>query len=513
MTDESTRRIEHARDGLELRFGSGVQLETPVVNWDNRAVCHAQLPNGRKVVVKIDADGVRHRRETAGLLAAARGGAPVPRMLWHGFHGSWLLVLEEIPTSVTLADAAGAWRTAGGAVRALHDCPIPPDMAMFCEGGVHWRSHVDHRIATECKDAVARGLLNQHESDAVRRYSMRVLAAAGPASAVLLHGDLQARHLLAHRNQIILIDFGDAGWGDPAMDLVVLTHLDPQRIEDVLDGYGADKYLRERVAQLGPLYSLWRNLFVSRWYFDNAFEQHRNSELARHIVDTVVMPNDVITPIRLECCAVLIDFDGLLIDTEYAGWQSWHELYARYGGNLAITTWAQRCGGDDPLSPWQELEEIAGTILDRDSMEQARRTRRDFLLTVLPGVHRFLQRCQDRGIVVGLVSNSPLKWIERQMMALGVDPDGFRLIVSGEGHAPKPAPDGYLIALASLGLSAERVVAFEDSAKGISAAKAAGLRCVVVPNRVTIHSNLSHADAVVDALDAIELVSTSGAVA
>lgn len=383
---------------------------------------------------------------------------------------------------------------------------------MFCEGAGNWHSHVDYRIAEECKAAVARGLLNERESDAVRHYSMRMLASAGPADAVLVHGDLQARHVLVHENQVTLVDFGDVGWGDPAMDLVVLTHLAPQQLEDVFDGYGADTDLRERVAQLGPLYSLWRNLFVSRWYFDNAFEQHRNSELARHIVNTVVLPNDAITPVQLECDAVVVDFDGLLIDTEYAGWRSWHELYIRYGGDLAITTWAQRCGGDDPLSAWEELEELAGTGLNRDSMEQARRIRRDLMLTVLPGVHSFLQRCRDRGIIVALVSNSPMRWIQRQMTALGLDPLGFQLIVSGEGHAPKPAPDGYLVALGSLGLPSENAVAFEDSAKGISAAKAAGLRCVAVPNRVTVHNDLSHADVVVNSLDAIEVVSLSPAV-
>jgi HAD superfamily hydrolase (TIGR01509 family) len=47
----------------------------------------------------------------------------------------------------------------------------------------------------------------------------------------------------------------------------------------------------------------------------------------------------------------------------------------------------------------------------------------------------------------------------------------------------KPAPDGYLAALERLGATAEEAVVVEDSAQGLGAARAAGLRCVIVRNR------------------------------
>jgi HAD superfamily hydrolase (TIGR01509 family) len=55
----------------------------------------------------------------------------------------------------------------------------------------------------------------------------------------------------------------------------------------------------------------------------------------------------------------------------------------------------------------------------------------------------------------------------------------------GEPLRGKPRPTLYLEALQLLGLAAGEAVAFEDSPNGVAAAKAAGLRCLVVPNDVT----------------------------
>jgi beta-phosphoglucomutase-like phosphatase (HAD superfamily) len=62
----------------------------------------------------------------------------------------------------------------------------------------------------------------------------------------------------------------------------------------------------------------------------------------------------------------------------------------------------------------------------------------------------------------------------------------------------KPDPELYLLAINHLRLPVESILAFEDSPNGIKAAKAAGLRCVAVPNRITREMDLSDADLVVE---------------
>lgn len=50
-----------------------------------------------------------------------------------------------------------------------------------------------------------------------------------------------------------------------------------------------------------------------------------------------------------------------------------------------------------------------------------------------------------------------------------------------DGH--KPAPDGYLAALDRFGAAPDEAVVIEDSKQGLDAARAAGLRCLIVRNR------------------------------
>ena len=187
----------------------------------------------------------------------------------------------------------------------------------------------------------------------------------------------------------------------------------------------------------------------------------------------------------------LLDFDGLVIDTEYAGWKSWSELYTLHGLELTEQEWAHQCGREVMFEPWEPLE--ARGLRDRPQLDQRRLLRRDELLVVLPGVREFLDRMHAARQRVGIVSNSPLKWIHRNLERHGIDPRSFAVIIGGKDHPPKPSPERYLRAVFELGIAPHDAVAVEDSAKGVMAAVAAGLRCVAIASRITRHSDLSGA--------------------
>jgi putative hydrolase of the HAD superfamily len=89
----------------------------------------------------------------------------------------------------------------------------------------------------------------------------------------------------------------------------------------------------------------------------------------------------------------------------------------------------------------------------------------------------------------------------------------FSAVVTRDDVASvKPAPDLYLAATAALGASPRRSVAFEDSSHGCTSAVAAGLRCVVVPNRMTRPQDFPHADRVVETLADVDLAGLQGLV-
>lgn len=78
----------------------------------------------------------------------------------------------------------------------------------------------------------------------------------------------------------------------------------------------------------------------------------------------------------------------------------------------------------------------------------------------------------------------------------------FDLIVNSDSvQKPKPDPAAYAFALEQLGESADNVVAIEDNVGGVSAAAAAGVRCIAFPNENTAGGDFSAAAETVDSLD------------
>jgi HAD superfamily hydrolase (TIGR01509 family) len=209
--------------------------------------------------------------------------------------------------------------------------------------------------------------------------------------------------------------------------------------------------------------------------------------------------------LTVDADVALLDFDGLVIDTEYAGWRSWNELYERHGLRLAELDWALQCGRATIFEPWEHLEAAAAAPLDRVRLGELRLQRRDEFLGLLPGVREFLAATLQRGHRVGLVSNSPEEWILRNLARNDVDPKVFSVIICGDSYAAKPSPERYLAALDALRTPADDAVAVEDSAKGVQSAVAAGLRCVAVANRITRHSDLSEAQYRLESLDLLRL--------
>jgi aminoglycoside phosphotransferase (APT) family kinase protein len=79
---------------------------------------------------------------------------------------------------------------------------------------------------------------------------------------VLAHRDLQAEHIFlsADRSRVLgIIDWGDCGLSDPAVDFIFVKWLGRTQFENALSSYGRDldPYFRQRVGLLALRFSLW----------------------------------------------------------------------------------------------------------------------------------------------------------------------------------------------------------------------------------------------------------------
>jgi len=204
--------------------------------------------------------------------------------------------------------------------------------------------------------------------------------------------------------------------------------------------------------------------------------------------------------VRLQ--AVVFDFDGLIIDSEWSIFEMAAAAFAEHGHDLTVEAWATIVGTNDSDHGWWDTVCAAAGITGFSQAEfeaaYARQPRTYDDLPPLPGVLQLLDELEIVGVPAGIASSSGTAWLHRHTRRLGIE-DRFAAIVGSDqvGGVGKPAPDVYLKACADLGVEPAAAVALEDSAHGASAAKAAGMTVVAVPGPITRSNDFSHVDLVV----------------
>jgi len=208
--------------------------------------------------------------------------------------------------------------------------------------------------------------------------------------------------------------------------------------------------------------------------------------------------------------ALVFDFDGLILETETPAYQAWVEVYREFGHELPKELWLEYIGREggwfDALA---YLEGLIGPRADRDEIEKRRDARKTELVMAAAesaGLRTLLTDARSRGLRLAVCSSSTPKWVvghlERLDLARYFDHVQCR---DRPDLRAKPAPDLYLAACAGLGVRPNEAIAFEDSRNGMLAAQAAGMRCVVVPNELTIAMDLTGADHRFESLAAVSL--------
>ena len=207
--------------------------------------------------------------------------------------------------------------------------------------------------------------------------------------------------------------------------------------------------------------------------------------------------------------ALIFDFDGLILDTEISAYQSWKEVYQEYSCELPLEKWILCIGGTlEHFDVYAYLEDLLGYEIPRAELNAKYRKynlERLESQLALPGVEACMRDAQRLGLKIGLASNSPYSWVGGHLKRLGLA-SYFDCIKTGDDvtHS-KPHPELYLAALDCLGVEPEQAIALEDSPHGVHAAQRAGIFCVAIPNQLTYHLPLDHADFRITSLEATPL--------
>ena len=196
--------------------------------------------------------------------------------------------------------------------------------------------------------------------------------------------------------------------------------------------------------------------------------------------------------------ALIFDFDGLILDSETVVYQSWQEIYREHHCTLPLEKWLLRVGGSLELfDAHRYLESLTGQSISRKELDVKRIKRQLELLrtySALPGVEECITDASRLGLGVGLASSSERNWVVEHLTRLRLYPHFDCIKCCEDVTHTKPHPELYLSVLDALGIMPEQAIALEDSSNGIQAAKSAGIFSIAIPNAITNHLSLDHAD-------------------
>jgi len=205
--------------------------------------------------------------------------------------------------------------------------------------------------------------------------------------------------------------------------------------------------------------------------------------------------------------AVIFDMDGLLLNTEGIYTEVTQMIADRYGREFhwGIKQNTIGLGAGDlskyivealqlPITPEEFMAARAPLMYERFPLADA-----------MPGAEALVRHLKAQGIPVAVGTSSSQHYFDLKITRHREWFDLFDTIVTAddpEVGAAKPAPDIFLVAASRLGVNPADCLVFEDSPFGITAAKAAGMFALAIPDPAMAAERYTHADGLLTSLNA-----------
>ncbi|HKL99204.1 MAG TPA: GNAT family N-acetyltransferase [Mobilitalea sp.] len=206
--------------------------------------------------------------------------------------------------------------------------------------------------------------------------------------------------------------------------------------------------------------------------------------------------------------AVIFDMDGVIIDSEPMHAQAAIMALKQYNVELTLDYCYSFIGSTNFYMCQKIIEDyhIDATV---EELHQANMDMKEKLLaqrgySTIPYVIELMKNLYEHGIKLIIASSSPSATIEYVMDTLAIK-QYFKGYISGmDIERPKPAPDIFLKAASSLGVSPDECLVIEDSPNGVNAAYAAGITCIGFMNPSSGKQNLKNAYLLLEGFDEVD---------
>lgn len=213
----------------------------------------------------------------------------------------------------------------------------------------------------------------------------------------------------------------------------------------------------------------------------------------------------------MQISAIILDMDGLMVDTEPLYKTAWQQATAELGFDLDDARYSTIVGR--PLPDCERLlMEAFGPAFPLDALRARwpglwRAEVARVGIDAKPGLLELLAFADQQAVAVAVATSTNADWARFTLGCVGLD-GRFDVVVTGDQISRgKPAPDIYLEAARRLRVDPSACVALEDSEAGIRSIAAAGMTGILVPHWTPSAAARSAAFHVADSLhDAREVI-------
>ena len=180
--------------------------------------------------------------------------------------------------------------------------------------------------------------------------------------------------------------------------------------------------------------------------------------------------------------AIIFDFDGVLLESEFEGNRQLAELLTDLGHRHSVEDALERYVGLAGKDFFATIEKHIGEQLPpaffERRKEQSIRALQEGVRAVAGAVD--FVRSLPPDLPRAVASSSSTRWLHGHLDHLGLRDAFGDHVYSGNEHVErgKPEPDLYLYAASQLGADIRRSVILEDSAIGVTGALASGARVI-----------------------------------
>jgi HAD superfamily hydrolase (TIGR01509 family) len=190
-----------------------------------------------------------------------------------------------------------------------------------------------------------------------------------------------------------------------------------------------------------------------------------------------------VPPIR----AVVLDMDGLMLDTETMSRTAWQRTLAEWGFPLSEERYLQLIGltvadVGERMRGWYGAG-IPYEAMYARKLALVNETIAAGGIPQKPGLAALLAAADSLGLRKAIATSTSKQRALDKLRISGV-PGSFDAIAGGDEAARgKPAPDLFELAARRMGVPPQECLAFEDSDPGVLAARGAGMRVVIIPDQ------------------------------